>query len=107
MLLNGWKEIANHIQRGVRTVQRWERVGLPVKRINKSVRSPVIANSEEVDDWLAKWQKNRSADAHLLIEIAKARRSQLEKRAEALRKKVAELTQRAEVLKRLRNKLLA
>lgn len=54
MLLNGWKEISNHVQRAVRTVQRWERVGLPVTRITNSARSPVIARSEELDQWLVR-----------------------------------------------------
>jgi hypothetical protein len=30
--LEGWKEIATYLRRGVRTVQRWERDGLPVRR---------------------------------------------------------------------------
>ena len=34
--LNGWKEIATHLGKGVRTGQRWERVyGLPVHRIGE------------------------------------------------------------------------
>jgi CheY-like chemotaxis protein len=52
MLLNGWKEIASHLGRGVRTVQRWERLGLPVRRPNRRDRSAVCAFSEEVDQWL-------------------------------------------------------
>jgi hypothetical protein len=34
MVLNGWKEIARHFRCGVRTVQRWEHLGLglPVHR---------------------------------------------------------------------------
>lgn len=107
MLLNGWKEIANHAGRGVRTVQRWERLGFPVRRINKSFRSPVIARSEEIDDWLVRGDERISVDAHLLIEVAKARRAQLTKRADALKQKIAELTRKAEELRDRRSRLFA
>jgi hypothetical protein len=50
-LLNSWKEIARYLGRGVRTVQRWERMGLPVRRF-KDGRSPVIADTHDVDVWL-------------------------------------------------------
>ena len=34
--LNGWKEIANRLGKGVRTAQRWEKAyGLPVRRIGR------------------------------------------------------------------------
>ena len=51
MILTGWKEIASHLRRGVRTTQRWENAGLPVKRVTKSPRAPVVADSEELDAW--------------------------------------------------------
>lgn len=51
MILTGWKEIAAHLRRGIRTVQRWESAGLPVKRVTKSPRAPVVADSEEIDAW--------------------------------------------------------
>jgi hypothetical protein len=51
--LNSWKEIASYLGRGVRTVQRWEReLQLPVHRIGKGKRSPVFANSTELNFWL-------------------------------------------------------
>ena len=50
-LLSGWKEIANYMHQGVRTVQRWEAIGLPVRRVTKSKRSPVIALAEDLDVW--------------------------------------------------------
>jgi hypothetical protein len=52
MILTGWKEISKHLRYGVRTVQRWELNGLPVKRVNNSPRSPVVADSEELDGWI-------------------------------------------------------
>lgn len=52
-ILNSWKEIANYMGRGVRTVQRWERdLGLPVHRPKGKDRSAVLAFPEEVDEWL-------------------------------------------------------
>ena len=51
--LQSWKEIASYLQRGVRTVQRWERFeGLPVRRPRPSERSPVFAFPAEIDLWL-------------------------------------------------------
>jgi len=52
-VLNSWKEIANYLGRGVRTVQRWERdLGLPVRRPRARSRSAVVAISDEIDVWL-------------------------------------------------------
>jgi phage terminase Nu1 subunit (DNA packaging protein) len=52
MILNGWKEIAAYINSSVRTVQRWEREGMPVARPLRSSRGSVIAYSEQLDSWL-------------------------------------------------------
>lgn len=52
VILTGWKEISSYLRYGVRTVQRWERNRLPVKRINNTPRSPVVADSEELDAWI-------------------------------------------------------
>ena len=52
-MLNSWKEIAQYFDRGVRTVQRWERdLNLPVHRIGTGKRSPVYANLRELEFWL-------------------------------------------------------
>ncbi len=52
-VLNSWKEIAQYLGRGVRTVQRWEgELGLPVRRPRNRLRSPVIAIPGELDLWL-------------------------------------------------------
>jgi|SRR4051812_5147334 hypothetical protein len=51
-VLTSWKEIAAHLGRGVRTVQRWEQYcGLPVRRPGDGNRSTVLAIAEELDDW--------------------------------------------------------
>ena len=52
-ILNSWKEIANYLGRGVRTVQRWEaHLGLPVHRPAGRDHSAVLAFSNELDQWL-------------------------------------------------------
>ena len=50
-LLSGWKEIASYMHQGVRTVQRWEAIGLPVRRVRAAKPSPVIAFTEDLDSW--------------------------------------------------------
>lgn len=52
-ILNTWKEIAQYMGRGVRTVQRWERdLGLPVRRPSGRDRSAVVALTDDLDRWL-------------------------------------------------------
>src|SRR5215471_18279008 len=59
-ILNSWKEIAAYLERGIRTVQRWERdLGLPVHRIGKGKRSPVFANVSELNFWLSTVEVDR------------------------------------------------
>ena len=59
--LNSWKEISLYLDRGVRTVQRWEReLGLPVHRIGRGPRSPVHAFPSELQAWLLRMGNNGS-----------------------------------------------
>lgn len=52
-VLNSWKEISTFLGRGVRTVQRWERLHkLPVYRVGQGQRSPVFAYTSELSLWL-------------------------------------------------------
>jgi len=58
--LDSWKEIAAYLKRGVRTVQRWERVAaLPVRRI-PSTRGGVYAFRAELDRWWRTQSPNRA-----------------------------------------------
>jgi eukaryotic-like serine/threonine-protein kinase len=50
--LDGWKAIADYLRRTVRTVQRWEREGLPVRRHLHASLSSVYADTVELDAWL-------------------------------------------------------
>ena len=57
--LDSWKEIAGYLKRGVRTVQRWERVrGLPVHGLDR--QGSVFAYKAELDAW---WAGSRQTDA--------------------------------------------
>ena len=52
--LNGWKEIAAHFGRTIRTVQRWEQeLGLPVHRLSTGKGETVYALIGELESWLA------------------------------------------------------
>lgn len=52
--LDGWKAIAGHLRRDIRTVQRWEQSeGLPVRRLEHKQRSSAYAFTGELDAWLA------------------------------------------------------
>lgn len=53
MYLSSWKEIANYMGKGVRTVQPYEaEFGLPVKRPAGKSRAGVIATRAEIDAWV-------------------------------------------------------
>lgn len=91
--LTSWKEIAQHLGKGVRTVQRWEHEGLPIRRPSSGQRGRVLAYDEELDQWLrSAFQQN-----------AEGRRSQ----TADLRKAVEQLLAENECLRRELNALMA
>jgi len=59
--LDSWKEIASHLGRGIRTVQRWERdEGLPVHRLDHIKRGTVYADCAELTAW---WERRSRTPA--------------------------------------------
>ncbi len=51
--LSGWKEIANYLGKGVRTVQRYEmQLQLPVRRPAGRAWGSVVATKAELDAWV-------------------------------------------------------
>jgi phage terminase Nu1 subunit (DNA packaging protein) len=95
-MLNGWKEIATHLGRGIRTIQRWEKFGMPVYRPNGHSRSAVVADPDQVESWLRARTEPRSA--------------RLQRAESALReaaKLQAEFQQRVEKQKQLVSAVLA
>ena len=66
-VLTCWKDIAQYLGKGVRTVQRWEQeFGLPVRRPNGIERkSPVAAHPSDLDAWLeTRWSARNGGNAH-------------------------------------------
>lgn len=104
MILTGWKEISNHLRYGVRTVQRWESNGLPVTRVNSGRRSPVVADSEELDAWILHRIKLPADAPHTLVENrqraqklryeAKRNKKQFQLHVEQFKKDVADFQAR-------------
>ena len=73
-LLTCWKDIARFFDKGVRTVQRWEALGMPVYRPNGD-NCAVFADPEE----LRRWAMVRSSlvvtmEAHLARELTSSER---------------------------------
>ncbi len=59
--LHSWKEIAAHLGRDKRTVQRWEKErDLPVHHL-AGTRGPVYAYTSEIDSWLARGGLGKNA----------------------------------------------
>ena len=54
--LDSWKEVAAYLQRGERTVKRWEKSrGLPAHRVPGRGHASVYAYTVELDRWLETW----------------------------------------------------
>jgi hypothetical protein len=65
-VLTCWKDIAEYMGKGVRTVQRWEQtLDLPVRRpLGKAYKSSVVARPKDLDAWLAsRWSSRSRRDA--------------------------------------------
>lgn len=61
--LESWKEIAAYLNRGTRTVQRWEKLeGLPVHRHLHERQGTVYAYQHEIDAWWASRRTTLSAE---------------------------------------------
>ena len=103
-ILSGWKEIANYLRKGVRTVQRYEReLGLPVRRPAGESTGSVMATKVELDAWVAAapfrdgFQLTiRSVDNSALLNGLKLKLehlAQLKLETEALRKELSSAVQ--------------
>lgn len=63
-VLTSWKEIAQYVGKGVRTVQRWEHYfGLPVRRPNGGSHHAVLALPDELDEWMRQRASLRNEEA--------------------------------------------
>src|SRR6516225_4427838 len=67
--LDAWKEIADYLDREVRTVQRWEKTEhLPVHRHEHQKKSSVYAYTSELDEWVKKRQPVDDPEADAAFE---------------------------------------
>jgi Tol biopolymer transport system component len=70
---DSWKDIATYLNRGVTTVQRWEREeGLPVRRQEHLKKGSVFALKSELDAWRASRERRSLAAAADSTELAPA-----------------------------------
>lgn len=102
MVLSGWKDIAGYLRRGLRTVQRWEGKGLPVRRPVPGKRSHVITYSEELDRWV-RHRPHQAPPNHMVVIISRAKQlcedarinlTDLRAHMQALREEMANLRSR-------------
>lgn len=97
--LSGWKEIANYLGKGVRTVQRYEReLGLPVRRPAGRPTGSVVATKAELDAWVT---ASPIREAFQLTKV-EARATGM---TESIHKGLAEMTRLREQMMSLRNEL--
>ncbi|MGB8061617.1 MAG: hypothetical protein WCF26_06970 [Candidatus Sulfotelmatobacter sp.] len=107
--LSGWKDIANYLGKGVRTVQRYERyMGLPVRRPAGKDWGSVVATKAELDAWVmaspireafhlsTQTQMLQQADAREVFRAGLAEMGKLRDQLLALR---AEVTSSVQLLK--------
>jgi hypothetical protein len=91
----------------MRSVQPWEGQGLPVKRVTKSPRSPVVADSEQLDEWILRGKglpPGTRVDLLRNLERARELRDEMERARTALRQKMAALRKEIANLRAKRRK---
>ena len=95
VVLGSWKEIANYLGKGVRTVQRWERQsGLPVHRPSGSRKGVVLAFPAELDKWARGAAAADGLRDHTHLDRNRALSVELIKQSNLLRDSTLELMKR-------------
>jgi hypothetical protein len=95
--LSGWKEIANYLEKGVRTVQRYERdLGLPVRRPAGKPTGSVVATIAELDAWVA------ASPIREALQLTKLPTNSSPARIESMRQGLAEMARLRETMNSLR-----
>ena len=108
-ILNSWKEIARYLDRGVRTVQRWEReLHLPVRRPRGKRRSAVLALRREIDAWLnccpqAALEESPAQNVTDILSSHMVRRDQMSGALASLTKNVRQAASLVESVRQARN----
>jgi hypothetical protein len=105
LILTGWKDIARHLGCGVRTAQRWEHEGLPIRRPLPGKRSHVVTASEQLDRWVrgAFW---RTENLGMMPDIQRSRelRAEIKRARETLHQKMDELKKELAALRAKRQR---
>jgi hypothetical protein len=106
-LLSGWKEIAGHLHLGIRTAQRWERLGLPVRRVSDSPCSPVVAIPDELELWArtrdVRWDAALTAPSKFVV----TRMAELRQVQVRTRRKTRKLLRQIDTLEKQQTELVA
>jgi Tol biopolymer transport system component len=77
-VLSCWKDIANYLDRDVRTVQRWEQArGLPVHRLPGNGKNSIYALRSELDRWWADTPERREQPDLVALPAPPRRRLQV------------------------------
>jgi len=102
-ILSGWKEIANYLGKGVRTVQRYEGLlGLPVRRPAGRPSGSVIATRAELDGWVQASPIRKEFRLRSAMDLSASHRSAIEQNlSEMVRLRNQTFELRSEVLKSL------
>jgi hypothetical protein len=75
-VLTCWKDIAQYVGKGVRTLQRWEReLGFPVRRTKPGEKGSVLAIPREIDAWVKSQQLTTAQQDSALSDRATLLRS--------------------------------
>lgn len=99
MILNSWKEIASYLRCSVRTAQRMECDGMPVRRPAGHVRSAVVALSEEIDQWLKAPKTVPAAFSSDPAQAPHHKQPRISAQLAILRKQMAECRERSNELR--------
>ncbi|MFC2156681.1 tetratricopeptide repeat protein [Acidobacteriota bacterium] len=74
-ILESWKEIADHLNRDVKTCRRWElNLELPVRRLDGTPRARVFAYKDEIDLWLEDKLNNKDTSTTRYLRIPKKKK---------------------------------
>ncbi len=102
-VLSSWKDVAAHLGKSVRTVQRWEaELGLPIHRPDKRQQRIILAYPDELKHWVGAkltTAKADGGDSHKRLEKntsqLAAQMRKLQALSEALQKRTATTLNRA------------
>ena len=97
-LLSSWKEIASCLNRGVRTVQRWEQYGLPIRRPAGAGTNVVMAMESELHRWVRQWREKQNSNHDHDVERLQARLSVVKEQFREIDVRLAELQRRLDNL---------